>query len=222
MFISSGGVANSTTVNSGGYMYIYAGGVANSTTMSGGRIFISSGGVHHGDLQIADGAVVSAYSGAIIDFTVAKQSADDDYLINNLSLISGAPTYTITVAENQAYGTYELAQGAENFTGTIAVTVGGTLIGNLSANGAAIVSNGISYQLINNSGWLGLEVTKADSMLDEAVAESTSLIAADAASADDLYIGESLIYPADTALGAASVESLTSQDTDKSKFALIA
>ena len=74
MFISSGGVANDTTVNSYGAMYISSGGTANSTTVNDyGYMYISSGGVHRGSLQIESGATVSAYSGAIFDFTVADR-----------------------------------------------------------------------------------------------------------------------------------------------------
>ena len=66
--VSSGGAANSTTVNySRGYMGIFNGGVANSTTVnSGGSMFISSGGVANsttvnsrGDMGIFNGGVAN-------------------------------------------------------------------------------------------------------------------------------------------------------------------
>ena len=120
MYISSGGVANDTTVNHRGTMYIYSGGTANSTTVNG-YMDIYSGGVHKGCLQIESRAFVSACTGSIIDFTVSGRTVKDDYLINDLSRISGTPTYTITVSANQADGMYKLAQGAENFTGSITV-----------------------------------------------------------------------------------------------------
>ena len=97
MIISSGGTANSTTVNSG-RMYICSGGTADNTLVnSDGYMYISSGGIHRGELQIESGAIVSAYSGAIIDFTLTDRTVNDGYLINDLSLIKGTPTYTITV-----------------------------------------------------------------------------------------------------------------------------
>jgi hypothetical protein len=49
-------------------------------------------------LNIADGAFVSAYNGGIVDFTVSERKTTDGYLINNISLIKGTPTYTITVS----------------------------------------------------------------------------------------------------------------------------
>ena len=82
MTVHKNTIANSTAVNSGARMYICSGGVANSTTVnSGGSMYIYRGGVHRGSLQIADGAVVSAYFGATIDFTVAERTTEDGYII---------------------------------------------------------------------------------------------------------------------------------------------
>ncbi|MBR7121804.1 MAG: hypothetical protein IKC94_06140, partial [Lentisphaeria bacterium] len=127
--ISSGGTANSTTVNT--FMHIFAGGSANdttvnsgsfhiynnatacNTTVNGGDVRIYQNAIHRGSLQIASGTVVSAYGGSVIDFTLTGCQTTGDYLINDLSRISGKPTYTITVSSDQAYGNYKLAQGAE-------------------------------------------------------------------------------------------------------------
>ena len=158
MDIFSGGVANSTTVNSGGRMYISSGGVANSTTINSGNMYISSGGVHRGSLQIAGGATVSAYSGAKIDFTVADRTASDGYLINDLSRISGTPTYTITVSADQKAGEYKLAQGAANFTGMITIGNGTDEYGALTVNGDALFCNSRIYILKQVDGNLTLDI----------------------------------------------------------------
>ena len=159
MHIDSGGVANSTTVNSRGYMDIDSGGTASSTTVnSGGNMRIYFGGVHRGSLQITSGAVVSAYSGGKIDFTVAERTASDGYLINDLSLVRGAPTYTITVSTTQAEGTYKLAQGAANFNKTISIGDGTTNYGSITVNGAILSNNGVDYHLIQESGNLILNI----------------------------------------------------------------
>ena len=120
-------------------MDIYNGGTANSTTVnSAGSMYISSGGIHRGSLQLESGATISAYSGAIIDFTLTDRTVNDGYLINDLSLITGAPTYTITISASQESGTYKLAGNAasldqvtltlkvENSASAIAITVGDT------------------------------------------------------------------------------------------------
>ena len=146
MFIESGGVANSTTINGDGYMYIY------------------SGGTHRGSLQIESGAVVSAYSGGIIDFTVADRTSADDYLINDLSLITGTPTYTITVSEDQAAGTYKLAQGASALKETISICTEDTCFGSLTVNGDVLTVDGVTYDLNNVDGNLTLTIIEKNAI----------------------------------------------------------
>ena len=160
MRISSGGTANNTTVNSHGFMCIYSGGIANNTMVNNyGFMDIKSGGVHRGSLRISSGAYVYAYSGGVIDFTVAGRSTTEGYLITNLSLVRGAPTYTITVSVTQASGTYKLAQGAENFNSTISIDDGTTTYGSITVNGDDLVRNGVTYSLDQADGNLTLTVT---------------------------------------------------------------
>ena len=155
--VYSGGTADSTTVNSGGVI-IYNGGVASNTTVNSGGYISLSGGIHRGTLQIASGATVSAhiYTGGTIDFTVSDRTTEDGYLINDLSLISGTPTYTITVSADQAFGTYKLAQGAENFTNTISIGNGMITYGSITVNGEDFVYNGTTYSLDQVNGNLTL------------------------------------------------------------------
>ncbi|MBQ4330088.1 MAG: AIDA repeat-containing protein, partial [Lentisphaeria bacterium] len=164
MHICYGGVANSTTVNSSGRMLIDSGRVANSTTVnSGGWMCISYYGVHRGSLQIESGATVSAYKGAKIDFTVTDRKTEDGYLINDMSRIQGTPSYTITVSTDQADGTYKLAQGASNFTGTL--TIGN---GSITVNGDDFAHNGKTYSLdqIDGNLTLTIDTLKTDGDLD--------------------------------------------------------
>ena len=165
MVISSGGMANNTTLSGGTYyyesavMHIESGGVANSTTVySGGYMYISSGGIHRGSLQIDSGAVVSAYEGGIIDFTVSDRTASDGYLINSLSRISKTATYTITVSAEQSAGIYKLAQDAAGFTGNISIGDGNVNYGTVTVNGNTLVYNAVSYQLTLSDGNLHLAV----------------------------------------------------------------
>ena len=157
--VYSGGTANSTTVNYWGGLYVSSGGTANATTVnSWGFLYVSSGGTHRGSLQIEAGAIVSAFSGATIDFSVAERTVADDYLINDLSLISGAPTYTITVATDQTSGTYKLAQGAGSFAGTLSVGDGNVAYGSVTVNGEDLVYNGVNYSLDQVGGNLTLTI----------------------------------------------------------------
>ncbi|MBQ9787119.1 MAG: AIDA repeat-containing protein, partial [Lentisphaeria bacterium] len=169
MFVMSGGTANSTTVNSSGRMYISSGGTANTTTVnSRGWMCISYGGVHRGSLQIENGATVGAYSGAIIDFTVADRNTEDGCLINNLSLIQGAPTYTITVSAEQEFGTYNLAQGANSLTGTLTIGNGAVNYGSITVNGDDFAHNGKTYSLdqVDGNLTLTIDTLKTDGDLD--------------------------------------------------------
>ena len=161
MYVMSGGVANSTTVDDYGDMYIASGGVANSTTVnSRGYMYINSGGTHRGSLQLNAGAVVSAYEGSTIDFTLTNRTAEDGYLINDLSLITGVPTYTITVSADQAAGTYKLAQGASSFSGSITIGTETETYGTLTVNGEALSYGNFSFNLLNTDGNLQLNVRK--------------------------------------------------------------
>ncbi|MBR7139913.1 MAG: AIDA repeat-containing protein, partial [Lentisphaeria bacterium] len=157
-----GGVANRTIVNSDGYIMVVSGGVANDTVVnSGGSASILSGGKHRVTLTMEAGAVVSAAEGGIIDFTVSERTTGDGYLINDLALIQGAPTYTITVNADQAAGTYKLAQGASNFTQTVAIGTETVNYGSITANGADFVYNGVTYSLDQIAGNLTLTIGAA-------------------------------------------------------------
>ena len=160
-YIFNGGTASKSIINEYGSMFIFSGGIAkNSIVPQWGTVIISSGGIHKGSLQIEDNATFVARSGSIIDFTVAGRIAGDDYLINDLSLISGTPTYTITIAENQAYGTYKLAQGADSFSGMISIGTESENYGSITVNGDYFIHNRKIYSLDNDSGNLTLTVNE--------------------------------------------------------------
>ena len=158
ILVYSGGIANYTTVDYYGSMNVYSGGTAKNTTVNGGFLDIESTGKHTGNLLLTSGATVSAYAGSIIDFTVSERKSTDDYLINNLSLISGTPTYTITVSSTQEDGTYKLAQGAENFNGSISIGDGTLNYGSITVNGEDFVHNNVTYSLDKEEGNLLLNI----------------------------------------------------------------
>ena len=161
VYISSNGIANSTIIKSGGTMHISSGGTATDTmTFAGGIMYVLKSGTHCGKLHIEAGAVVSAYSGSKIDFTITNCTTVDNYLINDLSLISGNPIYTITVSAKQAVGEYKLAQGAENFTGTITIGDATTEYGVIAVNGDALLYNNRFYALKQDKGNLTLDISK--------------------------------------------------------------
>ena len=173
MYICGSGIASSTTVMSGGKMTVSSGGIAENTTIySGASVFISSGGRIR-EAQISNGAAVSAYSGGIIDFSIEKRTDSDTYLINNLSLISGAPEYTITVSALQANGTYKLAQNAA-LSGSFVIGDKKGAYGSITVNGSDFVYGGVTYSLDQISGNLTLTVSGAQEAVLSGNADSVS------------------------------------------------
>ena len=159
MIVASSGIASETIINSAGKVYVYNTAVANNTVVnSAGSMYIYSGGTHRLKLTMEEGAVVSAYAGGIIDFTVSEWKTTNGYLINNLSLIEGTPTYTITVSADQTEGTYKLAQGASSFTGTLTIGDGTIDYGSITVNGDDFVYNGVTYSLDQLDGNLTLTI----------------------------------------------------------------
>ena len=160
LYVRSGGTANNTTVESGGIFRVSSGGVANETTLnSGGGIDVSSGGTvidttvnNGGDLHVRSGGTVTGKlvfdsgadvfvsNGGILDFDLRQAEAGGAALVNDLSIIQGTPTYTLTVSDTQTIGVYALAEGAAGFNGTITVqnTSGGKL-GTLTVGNALTV-----------------------------------------------------------------------------------
>ena len=171
----TGGTASATTIGNDGNMHIYAG-TAVDTTIQNGDLNVSGGSVkntvvgdngymqllggvtHTGTLQIAQSGMVVAATQATVEFTVAGRTTSDDYLINDLSKIIGTPNYTILVADDQALGTYKLAQGAGAFTGSISVSTSTTSLFDLEVNGEDILRDGVNWSLDQVDGALTLTV----------------------------------------------------------------
>ena len=158
LFISSGAITSATVVSGGG-IFISNGGMAVDTIVNSGTVQVSSGGRLCGSIQIHSGAVVSAYSGAAVDFTVTNRKTTDTYLINDLSRISGAPFYSITVKDDQEAGIYKLAQKADRFTGTVSIGNGTVDYGSITVNGQELICGSKVYSLNNSNGNLTLEIS---------------------------------------------------------------
>ncbi len=154
--VSSGSEIIDLTVT-GGYTGVFAGGVVCNGVFTGGECGLFDGAVHKGTLQIENGAVVSAFEGSTIDFTLTERSGKSGFLINDLSLVRGTPDYTITVKSSQSYGTYKLAGGADNFNGTITVNCGSARYGTLTV-GKDLIYGRTVYSLDKVDGHLFLTI----------------------------------------------------------------
>ena len=126
---------------------------------SGGVLYISKGGTLAGVLNVISGGIASAYTGATVNFDLRNRSTADSALINDLSLLSGNPAYTITVSPTQSFGTYKLAAGAGNFNGSITIGDCTNTYGEVSLD--AILFNNVFYSLRNTDGNLNLTISSS-------------------------------------------------------------
>ncbi|MBQ7206277.1 MAG: AIDA repeat-containing protein [Lentisphaeria bacterium] len=152
MYVSSGGIASATVVNSWSYLYVYSGGTAKSTTVGGnGYLYVSSGGT---------ATNIIASSGARLRFDIAPDTyiqgtyAGTAFKASN-AIISG---YTI-----DSYGALYISSGglAKNISleryGYMAVHSGGVASNaTIKTYGSMYVSNGgvLSGVSVNNQGRL--------------------------------------------------------------------
>ena len=215
VYVRSGALASNTIINSGGSVYISRGGIASNTTMagrldvdgiargvtvlsggylkgradaalsnttvsSGGRAFLGGGGgtsaynmiVKSGGYLEVDGSgggsaqnaqfygdqtfggtvnIVRSdckmdMQGKMITFAIEERKAGDAAIVNNLGYFTNA-AYYVRISENQADGEYKLAQGANNFTGSITVGDGTLDYGTLTINGDDLTHGGNIYSL---------------------------------------------------------------------------
>ena len=159
LWVSSGGVASTTTVNSGGFMDVFFGGMANSTTVSsGGSMVVSGGGRLTGRMTFAPGANIDLQEGSVIDFDLTRTRPGADALINDYMFVGGNPSFTLTVDSTLSNGYYRLADMVEAFSKTITVVnTSGTELGTLSV-GEIVDIGGVDYTLTLNDDTLGVTV----------------------------------------------------------------
>ena len=173
----SGGSTSDVTVDSGGSMILWAGGVAKGTVVevdgllrlrsaggiasdvrieAGGRLEMMEGKLT-GQMMFDDYAKVTvSKSDAIVDFDISALSPSNVVRLNNLSVISGTPTFTLTVGASQAEGTYNLAANASSFASDQTIMVVDTLGDTL---GTLTVAEGTKELLDNREYTLTLDAS---------------------------------------------------------------
>ena len=159
IYVNNGGSASNVNVSSSAKLYVSGGGVVRDVFVSSGSAYVSRGGKLTGKVTFGDKATVSAYDGAIVDFDISGVAAGNTALVNDLSVIKGTPTYSLTVANKQSSGTYRLADGAASFNGTITVTTaGGVEVGEVRIGQSLSVGSG-RYSLAVNDNKLQVTIT---------------------------------------------------------------
>ena len=142
------GTAENTSVLENGNMEIFFGGIASGIFVDDkGILTVEAGGTVTGQVQLEDDANVLFEEGAILNFDLTGTTAGAEALVNDLSIIQGTPSFTLTVAGTEAEGAYSLADGAAGFAGTITVkNIGGTDLGTLAV-GETLAVGRMDYTL---------------------------------------------------------------------------
>ncbi len=171
--IGSGGSVMDAMVNDGGNMFVGSSGTATDISVSaGGRLelgdggtvqsaVISSGGLVTGHVDCKD---VTFDPGAILQFDLSAISPGNEIALVDLAGLAqsqNCPSFSLPVADSQAYGDYKLAEGAQGFEGkTISVSNSVMEFGSLSLDRSVVVG-GREYALNLNGGDLVLSVNAA-------------------------------------------------------------
>ncbi|MBR2963172.1 MAG: AIDA repeat-containing protein, partial [Lentisphaeria bacterium] len=141
--VYEGGYAEDVAMENGGDLEIAKGGVANGVTVSsGGSLLIYNGAKLTGRMTFEAGAEVIPFVGSTLDFDLTQTTAGAAVLLNDLSVLMGTPSYTLTVDGTPAYGTYNLAGGVAKFDKTITVTnTAGESLGTLTVDQTSTIGN---------------------------------------------------------------------------------
>jgi len=125
---------------------------------NGGCLFLHDGGRLTGNITFEDGAFVTVYDGAVVDFDLTRTSAGASALLNNLAPVAGASVFTLTVDGKQVSGEYKLADGAAGFAGNLTVVnPSGATLGTLAVGGT-LSTGDADYTLNLSAGSLSLTV----------------------------------------------------------------
>jgi len=159
--VAQDGVLSGTELQTGGNLRISRGGTAEDVTVqSGGALLISRGGVLRGELDFADGAVVSALDGAEVHFDLAARTAADGAVVHNLAAVQGTPAYSISVSASQTDGLYLLADGAADFDAAVTICNTDGICGSLAVGSSVrLADTGYLLSLEEQSLFLTVDAT---------------------------------------------------------------
>lgn len=103
LFVSSGGTANSTTVNSGGSMTVTSGGTANSVTLnSSGSMAVTSGGTAI-NTTVNYFGFMTVYSGGTANHTIVSGGYSNGTVRGYLYVSSGGTASSVTLHSGILY-----------------------------------------------------------------------------------------------------------------------
>ena len=127
-----------------------------------GKLTVESGGCLAGQIMLETGAKVVFEEGAFLNFDLTQTVAGGEPMLNDLSLIKGTPTFTITVSDSPISGTYSLAEGATGFNGDLSVAdARGAELGVLTVGDTLSIGNA-DYTLTLTDDALFVNITVVD------------------------------------------------------------
>ena len=120
--VEQGGYMSGADVYAFGRMTVENGGtVADADIHNDGSVDVYSDGKLTGRIRFDGDADVTFYDGSILDFNLSGVAPDAEARVNDLSVVTGLPLFTLTVDGTQVSGDYRLADGAAGFSSTISV-----------------------------------------------------------------------------------------------------
>ncbi|MBP5584721.1 MAG: hypothetical protein J6Y92_00030 [Lentisphaeria bacterium] len=159
-------VIQNTAVGTGtgvGSLTLQSGAVASNISVRGkGVLTVEAGATVTGGLGMLKGAAVSFAEGSVLDFDITGTTVGSSALVTNFSLITGAPSFTITLAADQAEGEYLLADDAAAFAGNVTLMIGSTSIGTVSTSQALTIGQFTYTLAITDNSELSLSVEEGE------------------------------------------------------------
>ena len=140
--------ANIGTANGAGSLTLESGATATNAQVRNGTLTVSDGASVTGGLKITEGAAVSFGANTALDLDISAMTVESGAVMTGYSIMTGSPAISITIAADQADGTYAIATDAATF-GTQAVTlktVAATITSDLTLGNTQTIE-GIEYTL---------------------------------------------------------------------------
>jgi len=170
MILATGAVAENTSVGAGGKLTVSgfsyeektSSGIARGVTVEyGASVEVLSYGKLTGKVTVAEETSITMGEHSILDFDISPlPEPEATPLLNDYEAIAGDPDLTLTVIDEQVYGTYLLAGNAAGFNKTITVNdTTGTTLGTLTVDGNELKTDKRKFSLsINKNDILTLTV----------------------------------------------------------------
>ena len=194
--LHSGTTANSTTINSDGYLYTLSGGIANSTTVNNlGRLFVYNGGTANSTTVKLYGSLFIFSGGTANETTVSERGTmtisnggkANGTIVNSrgyLLISSGGTANDTTISSSGSMYVYSV--GKANYT---TVNSGGNLY--VSSRGTA------NDTTVNSGGWL--YVSSGGGVVDTTVSPGGYIYVHSGGTANRIMENGGVVYVADGA-----------------------